>query len=117
MSHGGQSAGSLSLGSSTDLSIRFTQLSSGQESSDQFVRVCPRVMFPAFPASILSFLTQEVAVGSVALFARGLPLRAPLLWSLTSMGSRPARPWGAYRVTSEGRVTWRLWWMCRQRRA
>lgn len=64
------------------------------------------------------FLTFEgEAAGLVELCVRGLLLRAPQWWSLTSATSRPTRPSAACRVTSEGRVTWRPWLTCHQRRA
>ena len=61
--------------------------------------------------------SQVEAVGSDGRCVSASPLRAPPWWSLTSARSRPMRPWGVCRVTSEDKVTWRLWWMCRQKRA
>lgn len=67
-------------------------------------------------ASCCSLPTQEEAVGSDGPCVSASPPRAPRWWSLTSARSQPTRPWGACRVTSGDRVTWRPWWMCRQKR-
>lgn len=69
------------------------------------------------PLDLLLLCSQVEAAGSAAPCLSVWPLKAPQWWSLTSARIQPMRRWDACRVTSKVRVTWRLQWTCRQRRA